>query len=159
MKQYDFPKLVIEEHEGFYVVRDDLLEGGSKRRFADRLIREEMSEGANEFVYGGCPANGYAQMSITLQAKAYGAKATFFMAKRSMDNLHEYQKKALEYGADIRWVPNGMLQVTKKRALDYYNEDPVNRRLLQLGLDDNRVREDIRDLAKTIETDYNINIS
>ena len=34
----------------------------------------------------------YAQMSITLQAKAYGA-LTFFMAKRSMDNLHEYQKK------------------------------------------------------------------
>ena len=58
MKQYDFPKLVIEEHEGFYVVRDDLLEGGSKRRFADRLIREEMSAGANEFVYGGCPGNG-----------------------------------------------------------------------------------------------------
>ena len=159
MNEYKFPKLVIEEHEGFYVVRDDLLEGGSKRRFADRLIREEMSEGANEFVYGGCPANGYAQMSITLQAKAYGAKATFFMAKRNMENLHEYQKKALEYGADIRWVPNGMLQVTKKRALDYYNEDPVNRRLLQLGLDDNRVREDIRDLAKTIETDYNINLS
>ena len=47
----------------------------------------------------------------------------------------------------------------KKRALDYYNEDFVNRRLLQLGLDDQRVREDIRDLAKTIETDYNINIS
>jgi len=137
MKEYEFPKLVIEEHEGFYVVRDDLLEGGSKRRFADRLIREEMSEGANEFVYGGCPANGYAQMSITLQAQAYGAKATFFMAKRNMENLHEYQKK----------------------ALDYYNEDPVNRRLLQLGLDDNRVREDIRDLAKTIETDYNINLS
>ena len=37
--------------------------------------------------------------------------------------------------------------------------NPVNRRLLQLGLDDQRVREDIRDLAKTIETDYNINIS
>jgi len=137
MNEYKFPKLVIEEHEGFYVVRDDLLEGGSKRRFADRLIREEMSAGANEFVYGGCPANGYAQMSITLQAQAYGAKATFFMAKRNMENLHEYQKK----------------------ALDYYNEDPVNRRLLQLGLDDNRVREDIRDLAKTIETDYNINLS
>ena len=29
MKEYKFPKLVIEEHEGFYVVRDDLLEGGS----------------------------------------------------------------------------------------------------------------------------------
>jgi hypothetical protein len=159
MKPYEFPKLVIEEHEGFHVVRDDLLEGGSKRRFVDRLLREEIAEGANEFVYGGCPANGYAQLSIPLQAREYGCKTTLFMAKRSMDNLHDYQKKALEYGADIHWVANGMLQVTKKRALDYYNEDPVHRRLLQLGLDDQRVREDIRDLAKNIEQDYDINIS
>ena len=47
-------KLVIEEHEGFHIVRDDLLEGGSKRRFVDRMIREEIAEGAEEFVYGGC---------------------------------------------------------------------------------------------------------
>ena len=159
MNPFIFPKLVIEEHEGFHVVRDDLLEGGSKRRFVDRLLREEIAEGANEFVYGGCPANGYAQLSIPLQTREYGCKTILFMAKRSMDNLHDYQKKALEYGADIRWVANGMLQVTKKRALDYYNEDPVHRRLLQLGLDDQRVREDIRDLAKNIEQDYDINIS
>jgi hypothetical protein len=159
MKPYEFPKLVIEEHEGFHVVRDDLLEGGSKRRFVDRLLREEIAEGANEFVYGGCPANGYAQLSIPLQTREYDCKTTLFMAKRSMDNLHDYQKKALEYGADIHWVPDGMLQVTKKRALDYYNEDPVHRRLLQLGLDDQRVKEDIRDLAKNIEQDYDINIS
>ena len=159
MKPYEFPKLIIEEHEGFHVVRDDLLEGGSKRRFVDRMMRDEIENGIEEFVYGGCPANGYAQLSLTLQANAYGKKAIFFMAQRSMQNLHPYQQQALDYGADIRWVPNGMLQVTKKRALDYYNEDPVNRRLLQLGLDDNRVREDIRDLAKTIETDYNINLS
>ena len=76
-----------------------------------------------------------------------------------MNNLHEYQKRALKYGANIHWVPDGMLQVTKKRALDYYNEDPIHRRLLQLGLDDQRVREDIRDLAKNIEQDYDINIS
>jgi len=159
MNPFIFPKLVIEEHEGFHVVRDDLLEGGSKRRFVDRLLREEIAEGANEFVYGGCPANGYAQLSIPLQAREYGCRTTLFMAKRSMNNLHEYQKRALKYGADIHWVPAGMLQVTKKRALDYYNEDPVHRRLLQLGLDDQRVREDIRDLAKNIEQDYDINIS
>ena len=46
MKPYEFPKLVIEQHEGFHIVRDDLLEGGSKRRFVDRLIREEIEEGA-----------------------------------------------------------------------------------------------------------------
>ena len=159
MNPFVFPKLVIEEHEGFHVVRDDLLEGGSKRRFVDRLLREEIAEGANEFVYGGCPANGYAQLSIPLQAREYGCRTTLFMAKRSMNNLHEYQKRALKYGANIHWVANGMLQVTKKRALDYYNEDPIHRRLLQLGLDDQRVREDIRDLAKNIEQDYDINIS
>jgi hypothetical protein len=51
-------------------------------------------------------------------------KAIFFMAKRSLDNLHPYQKQALDYGADIRWVPNGMLQVTKARAREYFYEDP-----------------------------------
>jgi len=159
MKPYEFPKLVIENHEGFHIVRDDLLEGGSKRRFVDRLIREEIAEGAEEFVYGGCPANGYAQLSLTLQAKAYDKKAVFFMAQRSLDNLHPYQQQALDYGADIRWVPNGMLQVTKARAREYFYEDPKKRRLLPLGLEEPRVLEDIATLAKTIEIDYNIEIS
>ena len=159
MKPYEFPKLVIENHEGFHIVRDDLLEGGSKRRFVDRLIREEIAEGAEEFVYGGCPANGYAQLSLTLQAKAYDKKAVFFMAQRSLDNLHPYQQQALDYGADIRWIPNGMLQVTKARAREYYYKDPKKRRLLPLGLEEPRVLEDIATLAKTIEIDYNIEIS
>ena len=95
MTPYNFPKLIIEQHDGFHIVRDDLLEGGSKRRFVDRYMREEIKEGAEEFVYGGCPANGYAQLSLTLQANHYGKKAVFFMAKRSLDNLHPYQKQAI----------------------------------------------------------------
>ncbi|MGA1048244.1 MAG: hypothetical protein ACO3UU_09550, partial [Minisyncoccia bacterium] len=105
------------------------------------------------------PANGYAQLSLTLQAKAYNKKAIFFMAQRSLDNLHPYQQQALDYGADIRWVPNGMLQVTKARAREYFYEDPKKRRLLPLGLEEPRVLEDIATLAKTIEIDYNIEIS
>jgi len=159
MTPYNFPKLVIEQHDGFHIVRDDLLEGGSKRRFVDRYMREEIKEGAEEFVYGGCPANGYAQLSLTLQANHYGKKAVFFMAKRSLDNLHPYQKQALDYGADIRWVPNGMLQVTKARAREYFYEDPIRRRILPLGLEEKRVFEDIRDLAKNIEIVYSIKIS
>ena len=91
IKPYKFPDLVIEKHDEFYIVRDDLLEGGSKRRFIDRLIRESIEDGVEEFVYGGCPANGYAQLSLTLQTKQYNKKSIFFMAKRSMDNLHPYQ--------------------------------------------------------------------
>ena len=33
------PKPVLEEHEGFMVVRDDLLYGGTKARVADYLIK------------------------------------------------------------------------------------------------------------------------
>ena len=76
LEPYLFPKIKIEKHDDIYVVREDLLEGGSKRRFIDRYIREEIEKGAEEFVFGGCPATGYAQMSLTLQASKYGAKST-----------------------------------------------------------------------------------
>ena len=52
-----------------------------------------------------------------------------------------------------------MLQVTKARAREYFYEDPKKRRLLPLGLEEPRVLEDIATLAKTIEIDYNIEIS
>ena len=50
----------------FMLSEIDLLEG-YKRRFIDRIIRESIEDGVEEFVYGGCPANGYAQLSLTLQ--------------------------------------------------------------------------------------------
>ena len=154
LEPYSFPKIIIEKHEGIYVVREDLLEGGSKRRFIDRYVREEIEKGAEEFVFGGAPATGYAPMSLTLQAKHYGANATFFMAKRSLDNLHEYQKKALEYGAKIQWVNMGMLNVTLSRAKKYYEENTFKRRNFPLGLEDERVIEDIETLAKEIKEEW-----
>tara|TARA_E500000178_G_scaffold142923_1_gene142532 strand:+ start:3148 stop:3909 length:762 start_codon:yes stop_codon:yes gene_type:complete len=154
LEPYSFPKIVIEKHEGIYVVREDLLEGGSKRRFIDRYVREEIEKGAEEFVFGGAPATGYAPMSLTLQAKHYGANATFFMAKRSLDNLHEYQKKALEYGANIQWVNMGMLNVTLSRARKYYEEDTFKRRNFPLGLEDERVLEDIETLGREIREEW-----
>ena len=153
IKPYKYPDLDIEKHDEYYIVRDDILEGGSKRRFIDRLIRESIEDGVEELVYGGCPANGYAQLSLTLQTKQYNKKSIFFMAKRSMDNLHPYQKQALEYGADIRWVSNGMLSVTLSRAKKYHLENPNKRKLLPLGLEDPRVINDIKELAKTIDLD------
>ena len=154
LEPYLFPKIKIEKHDDIYVVREDLLEGGSKRRFIDRYIREEIEKGAEEFVFGGCPATGYAQMSLTLQASKYGAKSTFFMAKRGLDKLHEYQKKALEYGANIKWVNMGMLTVTLSRAKKYYEEDTFKRRNFPLGLEDERVLEDIEVLGKEIKEEW-----
>ena len=125
------PPPVIEEHEGIQVVRDDLLGGGSKIRFADYLIQTQPE--IEEWVYGSSPATGYAQISLSYLCRKYGKKAVVFMAERAWDKLHDYQIEALKAGADMKWVPNGMLSVTEKRARDYVEQDPKVRRLLPIG--------------------------
>lgn len=125
------PTPVIMEHEGIHVLRDDLLEVGTKARAADYLIRNTPHK---EIVYGSSPATGYAQMSLPFVCSKYGKKAVIFMAERALDKLHPYQRKAIELGADMRWVKMGMLAVTEKRARDYVTEDPDNRLLVPIGV-------------------------
>lgn len=126
------PRPVITIEEGVYVVRDDLLGGGSKMRFIDHMIQTWPYK---EFVYGSSPATGYAQISFAKVAARYRKKAVIFMAQRDMNKLHPYQQEAISSGADMRWVPNGMLSVTEKRARDYVKEDPINRVLIPIGAD------------------------
>ena len=115
------PKPIIKEYDGIKVVRDDLLNHGSKIRFVDKYIRDVK---AKEIVFGCCPATGYAQISLPVVANKYGKKVVLFMAKRSPDKYHEYQKRGMDLGAIYEWVNMGMLSVTKSRAKKYYEEDP-----------------------------------
>lgn len=121
----------IVEHEGIHVVRDDKLEVGTKARAADFLIRNAKQ---SEIVYGSSPATGYAQMSLPYVCSKYNKKAVIFMAERALDKLHPYQQKAIELGADMRWVKMGMLAVTEKRARDYVAENPNERLLIPIGV-------------------------
>ena len=130
------PEPVLELHEDVIVVRDDLLGAGSKIRFVDYLIGHDPSNlRVKEWVFGSCPATGYAQISLPVVCSKYDKKAVLFMAERKRENLHDYQLKGLSLGADYRWVPNGMLNVTQKRAKDYVAENPTERSLLPLGLE------------------------
>ena len=66
------PEPVVEQYKikngiGF-VIRDDLLKGGSKERFVDYLIKTSRQK---EIVFGGCPATGYAQMALPLICKKH----------------------------------------------------------------------------------------
>ena len=141
------PFPIIQEHEGFYVVRDDLIEGGSKSRFIQSIIKNSKQ---SEMVYGSSPATGYAQISLAKVCSHYGKKAILFMAKRNIENFHEYQLKALGYGATINMVENGMLSVTEKRAKDYVSEDSSNRKLFPIGFYCPEVLMSIMDLAKSL---------
>lgn len=127
----------LRDHDNFVtIVRDDVLGVGSKVRALDYLIKTIPQ---NEIVFGSCPATGYAQISLPYVASKYGKKVTLFMAKRSMDKLHSFQKKGIELGANYEWVPDGMLAVTQKRARDYADADPTNRYLLPIGLEHDTV--------------------
>ena len=140
---------VVEEHEGFQIVRDDLIGGGSKMRFADYLISSNQE--IEEWVYGSSPATGYAQISLSYLCRKYGKKAVIFMADRAVEKRHPYQLQAIEAGADMRWVPNGMLSVTEKRARDYVSDSPVSRRLLPIGFDDPTVIASIIRVAQSMD--------
>lgn len=107
----DIPVPVVEVHDGVHVVRDDLFEGGTKARYLWRLF-----EGHDEVVYAS-PAEGGAQVSLAWTAKAVGAKATVFVAKRATPHPRQFQAKAL--GAKILRVTPGYINVVQARARAY----------------------------------------
>ena len=73
------------------------------------------------------------------------------MADRAVEKRHSYQLQAIEAGADMRWVPNGMLSVTEKRARDYVSDSPTSRRLLPIGFDDPTVVASIIRVAQSMD--------
>jgi len=145
------PKPVVEIHNGIHVVRDDLLGYGSKVRFVDYFIgHAQENKNVKELVFGSCPATGYAQISLPVVCKRYGKKAVLFMAKRSMDKLHPYQKRGIELGTDYRWVNMGMLNVTQAHAKWYAEEAPEIRRVLPIGLEHPTVLSSIIKVARAL---------
>lgn len=128
------PAPLVVEHEVIHVVRDDLLEVGTKARAADYLIGYAPEhQNVKEWVYAS-PATGYAQVSLSYVCKRYGKKAVIFNAKRQASRYTEFQKRGMSYGGIYHHIDNGMYSVVNARARDYVNVDPVNRRLLPMGL-------------------------
>ena len=142
-----YPKPQLIAHDEILVVRDDMRTAGSKVRVIDYLIGS--SKQINEWVFGSCPATGYAQISLPIACKRHNKKAVLFMAKRDEKNLTEYQKRGIELGVDYHWVENGMLTVTQKRAKDYASESS-NREVLPLGLEHATVLGSIIKVARDL---------
>ena len=74
-KWLDIPP-VIERHGEIDVLRDDLIDGGTKARFLPFLIN-----GAKEVVFGG-PFCGGAPYTLAVLGRESGIKVTLFYAKR-----------------------------------------------------------------------------
>ena len=66
------PKPEIIDHDGFHVVRDDLLPGGTKRRGLTELLN---ALGADEYIYPST-AQGYGPVALAHACRDLGKKAT-----------------------------------------------------------------------------------
>lgn len=102
---------IVREHDGVYVVRDDLFPGGTKARFLPILYC-----GADEVVYAS-PAEGGAQTALAHTAAAIGKRATIFVAKRAAPHPRALEAKRL--GAKVLQVTPGYLSVVQSRARKY----------------------------------------
>ena len=110
------PPPVIVEHEGIKVVRDDLLDGGTKRRGFNVYV-ESFPE-VNEWVYAS-PRQGYAQLSLAYACKDLGKKATVTIPKGEHYWLTD---EAIRMGANIIEVPMGYLTNIQAKAKKYVEE-------------------------------------
>ena len=106
--------IIIEQHYGINVLRDDLLEGGTKSILLDGI--EIQYPDIKEYVYAS-PVYGGFQIALSAYCKQHGLKTTIFCAKRA--NKHPNTLKCIEYGANIVEVYPGYLSVVEKRARDY----------------------------------------
>ena len=109
----------IEEHYGIQVLRDDLLEGGTKSILIENIIRQHPH--AKEFVYSS-PVYGGFQIALSLYCSKIGKSATIFCAKRKIK--HPNTLRCIRAGAKIVEVSPGYLSVVEKRAEDYCAKRP-----------------------------------
>jgi cysteine synthase len=128
---------VIEKIEGVYVVRDDFIPGGTKRCFADSLIK-----GHAEVVYAS-PVYGGAQIAIAHAARENGVMATIFCAKRKQP--HPRTLEAHRAGAKIVQVPCGYLSNVTAKARQYCERTGAF--MLPFGLDSDIAIKAISDRA------------
>jgi hypothetical protein len=105
---------IIQKHHGIYIVRDDLLPGGTKSILLSEIHKEHPD--IKEFVYAS-PVYGGFQIALSIYCKTNNIKSTIFCAKRTKP--HTNTLRCIENGANIVEVPYGYLSVVEKKAREY----------------------------------------
>jgi hypothetical protein len=109
--------IIIEKYEnqtGIYVLRDDLLPGGTKSILIDSLLVN--NHDVNELVYAS-PCYGGFQIALSIYCKNNNKKATIFCAQRKI--RHPNTEICIQNGANVVEVPYGYLSVVEKHAREY----------------------------------------
>ena len=140
----ELPKPIIEDFDGIQVVRDDLLNGGTKRR-AFTIYVASLPD-VDEFVYAS-PRQGYAQLSLAYACRDLNKKCTVTIPKGKKTWL---TIEAEKLGCNIIEVPMGYLSNIQAKAR-YYCEDN-NAHLIPFGGDHPIIIEAMCEAAKEVWT-------
>lgn len=132
--------VIVEDWDGFRVVRDDKVPGGTKARVIHCLFDER-----DEYVYAG-PCQGYAQVALAYAARAAGKRATLFCAARKV--RHALTRAAVDAGAAIHESTTGYLSVVRARAREYCARTGAV--LLPFGLHDQCMIDALAEVARGI---------
>lgn len=121
---FDAP--IVKEHNGFNVVREDLMGFGSKCRFGDILVSTCQSD---TLVYVQ-PRYGFAGISLAYLAEKYNKKLVLFSP--SQKEISDHQAICIERGADMKFRRIAAMPNLNKIAKDWAEEN--NAFFIPLGL-------------------------
>lgn len=121
-----FPAPIIKEHDGFNVVREDLMGFGSKCRFGDILVSTCQSD---TLVYVQ-PRYGFAGISLAYLAKKYNKKLVLFSP--SQKEISDHQAICIERGAEMKFHRIAAMPNLNKIAADWARDN--NAFFIPLGL-------------------------
>ena len=141
------PKPIIKEHDGIKVVRDDLLDGGTKRRAFTIYVKSKPE--IDEFVYAS-PRQGYAQLSLAYACRDLGKKCTVTVPQ---GERYWLTNKAVEVGANIIEVPMGYLTNIQAKAKKYCFDNGAH--LIPFGGDHPIIIEAMRQTALSLDVNPN----
>lgn len=136
--------MIVEKHDEIYVLRDDLVAGGTKTIYLDYLF-----ELYDEVVYAS-PAYGGAQLALAYCARKHNKQATIFVAKRKKPHARTLEAKKV--GARVFQVPNGYLSHVQYRAKQYCNDTGAH--LMKFGGYSETAINKIAEYASNVENKY-----
>jgi hypothetical protein len=118
------PELI--EHDGFKVVREDMMGFGSKCRFGDILVQKAPTD---TLVYVQ-PRYGFAGISLAYLAKKYNKRLVLFCP--SQKEISDHQAICAERGAELKFKRIAAMPVLNAHAKKWAEEN--NATFIPLGL-------------------------
>ena len=132
------------QYDSLYVVRDDLLQGGTKRRALNVWLSEL---GKGDYVYAG-PCEGYAQLALAYACRDLGRGYQAWLALAERLVFHPRTQRARELGALVVEIKPGYLSVVQSHARYFAHHEGFT--LLPFGLDSPRFVAILADIARGV---------